>query len=251
MDLESLAFGAIFLLIGLAIAVWGVLTLRKWYYVRAGEPISIRDVFHASNPVEVEGTIRPVDEEDVLQSPIMQKPCVAYEYKVEERQRRRRSGKNNGSKTTWKTVDSGENRVPFYLEDDSGRALVRPDGASLSMAKERTRTVEDESALPSGMRGSGGVLSIGSISIGSRPIRYTEKRLDVDDSGYVFGEAIPNPQGVDADVELGDGEETPMFLVSDTSEGATARRLLLKGVGLAAFGAIFAVAGIAVMLGAA
>ena len=249
MTLENILLGGLFALVGVGIAAWGGLDLRKWRYIRSGDPIAIRDAAHTSNPVEVEGRIRPVEEEEVLESPIMGKPCVAYEYTVEERRRRRR--RKGGSRTTWRTVDSGKASVPFVLEDDSARALIRPDGASLSMGTERTRRVDGESSLPPGMRNSGGVLSLGSITIGARPLRYTEKRLDVDGPGYVFGQATVNPRGVDAEVEVGDGPDTPMFVISDASEGATARRLMLKGAGLVAFGAIFAVFGTALLIGLA
>ena len=232
--------GLLVAVVGVAVGGYGLVHLRNWHRIRASDPVSIRDAAIESGPVEVEGRLRALEEP--LTSPLLNKPCVAYEYEVEERRRRRRSN-GNGSRRTWKTVDSGSARRPFLLEDDSGTAYVDPDGATLSMETERTRSIDDESQLPPGLRSSGGPLSIdiGGFSLGSRPMRYTEKRLDVDGPGYAFGQAEPNPAGVDAVVAIRDGPETPMFLVSDAGEAGTMRRFLYRGLGGVA-GAVLAFA---------
>ena len=244
MDPAGIALGLVFVLAGLGVAAWGGRYLRQWYHVRAGDPVTVREATAGANPVEVEGTVRATA--GVLESPVFGEPCVAHEYKIQERRRsRRRSG---GSRSRWVTIDSGEDAVPFALEDDFGRAHVDPAGASFSMSSETTREIDDDAPLLSEMDGFDDSVSIGSVELGKRPIRYVEGRLDVDGDGYVFGQAEVPRAGTGATVELSDGPETPMFLVSDGSEGATARRFLRRGSGFALFGIVFAAFGVAAVV---
>ncbi|MFP8952878.1 GIDE domain-containing protein [Natrialbaceae archaeon A-arb3/5] len=228
--MESTLFALLFAGGGIVALGYGGLQLRKWRRIRAGEPVPIREAVIESDPVEIEGRIEPYEE--TLTSPILTEECVAYEYEVEEKKRRR--GRKGRNKTTWKTVDSGSARRPFVLEDETGTAHVDPSSASLSMGTERTNSIDDESSLPPGLQStSSGPLSIsiGGFNLGGNQMRYTEKRLDVGEDGYVFGQSESNPHWADVDIALSDGPETPMFLVSDTGEAGTMRRFLQYGLG--------------------
>lgn len=240
MDVAFVLGGLLFAVFGVGALGFGSLTLRRWHRVRTTDRISIRDASIESGPVEIEGRIRPY--KDVLTSPILERECVVYEYAIEER--RRKPGRNgNQNEYRWKKLDSGSARRPFLLEDDTGTAYIDPDGASLSLSTERTSTIEETESLPSGLRStveSPLSIDIGNIALsGGRRLRYTEKRLDVGGRGYVFGQTEPSPTGVDADVAIGKGDRGPTFLISDTGERETMRRLLLQGVGISAFGLLF------------
>lgn len=244
MDAAGIALGLVFVLAGLGVVAWGGRSLQRWYHIRAGDPVTIREATTSTNPVEVEGTVRVLDE--VLESPIFGEPCVAYEWELQER--RRSSRRSSGSRSRWVTIESDEDAVPFALEDDHGLAHVDPTGASLSMSSETSRELEDDASLPPELPRPDDVVAIGSIELGTRPLRYVEERLDVDGEGYVFGQAEVPRAGTGATIELADGPETPMFLVSDGSESATARRFLRRGAGFTLFGMVFAVFGIAAVV---
>ena len=244
MNPAGIAIGLVSVLAGLGVVAWGGRLLRRWNHIRAGDAVTVREATSSTNPVEVEGTVRVLDE--VLESPIFGEPCVAYEWKLQER--RRSSGRSGGSRSNWVTIDSDEDAVAFALEDDHGRAHVDLAGASLSMSSETTRELEDDASLPPEMPRPDDVVSIGSIELGTQPLRYVEERLDVDDEGYVFGQAEVPRAGTGATIELADGPETPMFLVSDGSESATARRFFLRGAGFTSFGMALTVFGIAAVV---
>lgn len=244
MPLESSLVSLVFAVIGLAATGYGGLQLRTWHRIRSSDPVSVSDAAVESGPVELEGRVRAIEEP--LSSPVQNEACVAYEYEVEERRRRRSNSNSNGSRRTWKTIDSGSDRQRFVLEDDSGRAVVDPSGARLTMANERTHSIDSTSQLPPGLQtGVSTPLSIdiGGLSIGSRPTRYTERRLDVDDTVYVFGQAEPNPPETDALVAVSDGPDAPQFLISDADESATMRRFLKLGVGAIVLGLVFLAVG--------
>lgn len=245
MDVESLLIGSILLLVGIALLTAGGRKLRTLLRLRADDPVPIGDAPYEDNPVEVQGRVETVASDKPLESPFMERDCVAYKYRIEEK---RRSGGHNRS-SSWRTVESGEESQPFVLTDDSGRAHVIPDGADLSLESERQRDSLFSAYLPDNVSIGGG-FSLGGFSLGGGRKRYTEERLDVGEDAYVYGEASHNASDVDADVTLGLGEDVPKFLISDTSAAGTQRRYLLSGGGLALLGGLLTIVGAIAVSGA-
>lgn len=239
MDIISLLIGVAIVGLGGAGVSVGGKTLRRWRRLGENDPVPISDAIAESGLVEIEGDVRPT--ESTLESPHFGEECVIYEYKTEERRRRRSA--NSKSRKTWKTIDSGEASRSFTVEDESGTAYVDPTAASLSLASERTRNTNsrgnpslNDSTLDMAL--SVALPIVGSL--GSRKRRYTEKRLDVDGHCYIAGAAERPPAGSNADVSIS-GTDVSTFLISDATEAQTRRRLLLRGLGYTAAG-IFAIA---------
>ncbi|MCL9812870.1 E3 ubiquitin ligase family protein [Natranaeroarchaeum aerophilus] len=245
MDVESLLIGSILVVIGIALLAFGGRKLRTLLRLRADDPVPIGDAPYEENPVEVEGTVETAPGEEPFESPFVERDCVAYEYKIEEK---RRSGGRNKS-SSWRTIESSEESQPFVLSDDSGRAHVIPDGADLSLESERQRDSLFSEYLPGNVSVGGG-FSLGGFSLGGGRKRYTEERLDVGEEAYIYGEASHNAADVDADVTLSLGEEVPKFLISDTSAAGTHRRYLLSGGGLALLGVLLTIVGAIAIFGA-
>ncbi|MCL4370953.1 MAG: E3 ubiquitin ligase family protein [Chloroflexi bacterium] len=137
-----------------------------------------------------------------LTSEVARQPCVYYEMSVvreyEEvrlKVRRRNRLKVRGARRSSERVATNSQRVPFCLEDATGRILVNPDHAEMDLVK----TVERFEPSPNGglddllPRGFGldvekharGVVS-GSRTLG---YRFTERLLPVDQRVHVVGEA--------------------------------------------------------------
>ncbi len=240
------------ILIGLVIAGFGVAglgiggkSLWRWRRLSADDPIRIGEAITRSGTIEVEGTVQP--HESTLESPHFGEECVAYEYKIEER-RRRRSG-NSGSRTTWRTIDSGEESCPFIVEDGSGTAYVVPDGASFSLESERTRKtnaqgdpIRDDSTLNFSL--SANLPGLGNLGVNNR--RFTEKRLTVGSHCYVVGAAERPPAGIDTDVSIV-STGASLFMISDATEAETRRRLLLRGAGYMVGGLVGTVIGVGII----
>ena len=91
--------------------------------------------------VELKGT---VECEQPLESFLAQVPCVYYSYDIEERWSRmvttEESDGKGGTRTVtreesgWTTVGSQTEMIPFYIKDDTGHLLVRPEGARIEAA---------------------------------------------------------------------------------------------------------------------
>jgi len=115
--------------------------------------------------MEVEGTIRK--DESTLQPPYTNGECVYVSWTAEERERY--TDEDGNTKYRWETVADGTEAVSFYLEDGTGRVLVRADtGAEFDIfdsANKTSATYGRGESPPS-------VMSF---------IRRTRKRRDADD----------------------------------------------------------------------
>ena len=121
-----------------------------------------------------------------LLAPLSGVPCCWYRYKVEEE---RRSGRSRA----WHTISSGDSAAwAFYLEDETGRVLVQPEGAELEISADLSVTRPDLDG-PLGARLA--VLGVDTTTLFGlqRPLRVTEWRLVQGDPVYVLGVAQERP----------------------------------------------------------
>lgn len=81
----------------------------------------------AQGYVELHGIAQAHQGQELL-TPFSQLPCLWYRYRTE-----RRSGDR------WEQVESGESRVPFDLQDATGRCTLEPDGAHIQTTHKETR----------------------------------------------------------------------------------------------------------------
>lgn len=149
--------------------------------------------------VELAGTARPAAE--TFMSPLTGQECLAYQYEVEERQRR--SGEEGTSRTTWQTVVDDERAAPFYVDDSTGRAMVDAGIAEFRLAEAYTFDSEDATAgaaerVVATLTGRDAEPDVPirddrleEMRTGHRRRRYTERLILPGESVYVYGEAVP------------------------------------------------------------
>jgi len=218
---KQLAFGVLFALVGIGATGVGLLKWHQAYRIWSNDPIPTASVRHESGVVEVEGTVEPVA--GTTTSRYTDTDCLAYSYKKQ----RRRHDHDPDDHDDWRTVDSGGDRLPFEITDDSGSVAVDPAGADLSMDQDRVES--------------------------SYNTRKYESRLDVGEQVHVYGnkqEAVEQDEGpADHRIYIGDEEET-MFRISDTSETWAILRLVGSGLLLLVVGVVFAAVGIGLATGA-
>jgi hypothetical protein len=227
--------------------------LRAVSHVLANDPVPVRDLHGRAGPVEIEGTAAAGADGGTVTAPFSGTECLAYAYEVEEL-------RSSGKHSSWHTLDEGRDAVGFVLEDDTGRVRVDPTGADLRLEPHAAR-VSPGDELPDHLarylasseaveRQDATVnLLVTELNVGNEQ-RFTERRLDVGEPVYVYGEARSGPAAewgsdlVDAVVE--DGPAAPVFVVSDTDERGTAWRfarvgLVRVGLGLALLLAVLVV----------
>lgn len=217
----------VFLGVGILVLNSGRKYFSKWNTLKDQESVSFNEAAHYTDePVAVKGIIEPTDEDDVLKSPLMNEDCVAYDYKIEEKRRKRRS--NGRSRTKWKTIDSGSKDTDFYINENGNKVYVDPSEAKISMESERTYNLDSKSDLPNGVVNNI-TSSFGSINLfGGRRKRFTEKTLEINQDGFVFGKVFQNDTK-DASIRIDDDDESH-FIVSDTNIEETVKRFRNKAI---------------------
>lgn len=106
---------------GLYAIYWG---FRRWKLKRLIQDTPTEKVRSmAAGRTELEGTVREHD--GTVDPPFASDPCIYVNWKAERRERHTDSDGNTHYR--WETVASGTDAVPFDLEDDTGRALIRAD----------------------------------------------------------------------------------------------------------------------------
>jgi hypothetical protein len=130
-------FVLFFLGIGLGMLYTGVLEYRRYRYARDLPTSPVRSA--AAGLVEVKG--RAVAVGETLTSPFAERACLLCQYSIRA---------PSSSDDSPFPADFGVVGVPFYVEDDSGRVLVRPAGAEINLphrlSKLSTGRIPDGSA---------------------------------------------------------------------------------------------------------
>lgn len=128
-DTLDIISNASWLVIGLALFIYGFVELRKRNQIRDTPTSKIRSM--AAGLVEISGVVRAADR--TLRSPLTDRECVIYRYKVEEW---------DTDDLEWGTLASHTECAPFLIDDGTGEALVDPDGAELRLRVDNEYRVE-------------------------------------------------------------------------------------------------------------
>lgn len=248
-------------LVALVPALYGVRELRLANRVLRSRPNSVLDTTKGG-PVELRGTAEPVD--NVLRGPLSGAACLAYEYEVKEK----RQSKNGHS---WEAIDSGENAVPFRLDDGSGSVLVEPPGADFRLHGGDELDVDGGTAPPESIQAF--IDRTDAVDCQNRAIdlrlfelrtgtdrRFVERRLEIGEDVHVLGTArydttVATATGqVNAAVGVGEGALSPSpvtrfrhrltgdpFVISDRSERGLGVRAVAVGLSAIAIAAVVVV----------
>lgn len=242
--------------IGGLLALVGVGYLQTYNRVRKTDPVPVRQLTDTGTEIELSGTART--HEATSRSPFTDTECLVLDWNVEQY---RGSG---GEGSNWSTLDAGETRHPFRLDDGTGTALVGPKGATLELTNEATIEIgPDESPPPTISNYLAQTDTVDREHDRNR--RYTEQRLEPGDDVHVFGpvqrigHAVDMPGGADAMIGVDDpdrgfsvGEDglselvdqiktdTLRFVITTGSEREAEQHLLRKGLFIAGFGVVFA-----------
>ena len=165
-------------------------------------------------PAKVQGRIVIFDKP--LPGPLSGRPCVYYQFQVEEKKTRHGPPPHGGGGSFWKTVVNDIQTIPCGLDDGTGIAGLDLRGAEMVLsvgAQMRSGFFKDAPPeLERLLKERYGRSSKGLIF--NKGMRYTETLLEDDDPVLVLGAAEHTPKG-NYQFSKGDGP----FIVSNKSEG--------------------------------
>jgi hypothetical protein len=174
--------------------------------------------------------------------------CVHYSWSIEERWSRivTETDTDSDGKTHtrirresgWTNVAGGGETIPFFLQDDHGIVLVRPEGAKIEPV-----TVFRETCGPSEplYYGKG---PPGAVSNSDHVRRFEETAIPLHAVLYVMGQARERADVVAPEIAADQG--APIFLISTRSEQQVSSGFRWNFWGWGIFGMVLAVAGVIV-----
>jgi len=216
--------------------------------------------------------------EEPLKAFVSEQDCVWYGYSIDERYERSREVRDQDGKTTteqedgWKRVADGSECCSFYLRDDTGSVLVRPEGAEFTgnAAVERDcyrpkkgllerldfeqhpyddRDIERGLAPPRRLGDDDPLLAKlpeRSIPDGTGWFRLREHIICPDDRLFVMASARPREDVAEA--ELGYAEEDDLLVLSVEEEESIVRGLYWSGLACGGAGLLAALASVHMLL---
>ncbi|MFB6222817.1 MAG: GIDE domain-containing protein [Haloarcula sp.] len=249
--------GLVFLIFGGFLLVRGGRELRTVFHILRNDPMPVRSLDGYTGPVEITGTAAADEDAGAVTAPFTGSECLAYSYEVEE-------FRSSGKHSNWETLDEGQAGVDFVVDDGTGRVRVNPNGADVRFESQSV-TVAPGTELPDrlaeyverteAVEAQDGSLNllVTEVNLGNKQ-RFTERRLDVGEEVYVYGLAQRGPAtewgSSLVDAVVGDGDGTPVFVISDTGERDTAWRVARGGVLETALGLVATgIGGIALLSG--
>ena len=192
--------------------------------------------------VELSGT---AESDNPLIGYLSEAPCVWVKWSVEEHWSRivgttttDSQGKiivTSRTESGWKTVASGGEQIPFFLRDEDGEILVRPEGATIETQQTFYETASSADVIYY-LKG-----PPGAVADSTHDRRFTEQAIPLHTQIYLIGQAREREDVVAA--EISHQPDDPLYLISTRSE-----QQVSKGYGKWAWG--FAILGLLVGLGA-
>ena len=194
--------------------------------------------------VELKGS---AETEFPFTSYLAERHCVHYRWSIEEKWSRTVTETytdSNGKTRTrtrresgWKTVDSGGETQPFYLQDDEGAVLVRPNGANIEPENIFSEYCGRSHPLYYGKGPSTSVMD------SDHRRRFNEYAIPIHDRVFVVGKARERKDVVAP--EIAADPTAPMFLISTKSEDEVTSGFALSAGLWTFFGLVLSLGGTA------
>lgn len=181
-------------------------------------------------PSEIRGVARTGDREPIP-APFTDDECVIVKWRISE------YDEDAGDDGSWRTVASGFDGIPFYVDDGTGEVLVKPNVDAIYEFDEDSETtirVDVDERPPGPIRSffdrSSRVGPVGKsgggIGTNDGDRRYHQEIIRADEDVYVFGTVQPredatgtsNVENLYVGPVQGDTAQEPMFMIANEPE---------------------------------
>lgn len=216
--------------VGIGLLAYSIQLFYKIRLIKNSDEISVAEAINRDNIVQIYG--RAYKNTETVASPIENDECLAYEYDISKTAK---ESANPDHDYGWKSVEEEAKAVDFILEDHSGTAYIRTDGADISLTHDRQHTVANSATTPSTVPTDSVSLQPTNFNF-SEKLRYTEGTISEGDRIFVIGKFTTTAPGESEDIEISYDET--MF-ISDKDTGGQIKSLRRPAVNSLIFGAVF------------
>jgi hypothetical protein len=179
------------LVLGVAVVAGAAAAMRWLRLARLIEDTPTSRIRSAAQGyVEIAGRAVPLGDTSNF-APLTLRPCIWWRYRIAKKTER---GSGKSRRSSWQTVGSGRSSVPFLLDDETGRCIVKPDGAEVVPTESTTWYGDTPWPTPPGDRSR-------SFSIGERSYRYTEERIYEHERVYALGDFVSTSSSAERDLQ--------------------------------------------------
>ncbi len=163
--------------VGILASLWFVFSRMTRYRLIADTPTAkVRSA--PQGYVELIGHVI-AGEDGLLNAPLSGRPCVWFDYKVEEQD-------GDDDRKRWRHVRSGRSSQWFQINDGTGTCLIDPEGAEIS--SQHKHSWRGHSAVPAGLELSPhAAAAFFSTHIGAGQYRFTERLIFEHEQLYALG----------------------------------------------------------------
>ena len=236
------------LIVGIVLFTFGLFKSNRKRLIESIPTSKIRSI--AMGLIEIYGKVTPINQ-SVLKSPFSLKDCVYYKYNIDEY-------RSTGKSSAWITIAKGEEKIPFYVQDETGKVTVDPSGAKIEISKD----FQIQSGMGTDPPGSVKQflrtknLRFEGVLFGiNKTMRFIEYFIEPNDHLYVLGTAADNPFKKDAtalkgeeDIIITKGVHEKLFYISDKPEKNILKNLSISSKAFMIFGAFIAIMSLMVLL---
>ncbi|MCR4301513.1 MAG: E3 ubiquitin ligase family protein [Sulfuricaulis sp.] len=179
-DPAAVGIGVALLAAGCAYTSWR--TWRNVSHIRLIEDTPTARIRSAPQGyVELEGMGKLMDGPPII-AKLSGLPCVWYRYQIEQQVKIHYKGH---AQTRWEVIEKDESTETFWLQDETGRVVIDPEGADVSPRhKDRWRS---SSSLGGIARRPAGVSNFFTSHSGHGSYRLTEERINNGERLYALG----------------------------------------------------------------
>ncbi len=166
----------------------------------------------AAGTIEVKGEVFPLDEENILISPLTKTKSCAYNLKVLEIIKRK-------NKTETKIIYQTIQCIPFYIKEEDKYILVEPNGAKIyNDSYTKKKVLETDNLLKN--------IPIFNIN---REYIYEENVVPVNEKVFIIGQTIENSNSFGNINRLKISKvKSKEFIITDESEDKLKKRVLIN-----------------------
>jgi hypothetical protein len=201
-DGRSAAYATGALIGGIVMFVSGFRLWRERRLIENTPQARIRSM--AMGLVELEGKVEP---RSVLSAPFSGRECAYWQVDISE-----------PCKNGWSVIHKNSSSHPFYLRDETGVALVCPDGSDCKIPP-GVEEVCDKPSVPERFARYVNSEGLTNVHLGSAgTLRFRERVMQTGQHAFILGSAMPRPNAFnisDDEVMLATGTDGPAHRIED------------------------------------